>query len=425
MFLRDFFQNEIHLKIFEKMDRLGGRTFSIPLPNGDIIDIGGTSIVEENRYAMEFKDKFDMDFANESETFLNIWDNKIGKFVFQESMGFLSEFRNIVNVLISYQYGPFQTKNAINEQVWKIIKIYHQQDDLKTWNSPFEMFKSVGMHDLFEKTFHDYFLKSGKIHKKFADDLVIPICLVNYLQNSSISAMGGLISSVALISDFHKFELGADGFSKNLAKNSSAEIHLNTSIVSIQKDTIGIILGSKSCDDCDVEYQVFDKVVLGTSIELSNIEFIGFDFKVKHLLKYRQTHVTILRGKLKAELFGLDPKFPHEIIYNENENPDFLSIQVLKIVNDSFYYKIFSSSERDDNFIEKYFRNVDWKFKHSFLAYPMLTTINEDQIQPAKLDDNLYYVNSMESVISTMETEMISSKNVAMMLAKDWYQYKE
>jgi prenylcysteine oxidase / farnesylcysteine lyase len=425
MFLRDFFQNEIQMKIFEKVDRLGGRTFSITLPNGEKIDIGGTAIVEENRYAMEFKDKFNMEFAEDPETFLNIWDNKLGKFVFQESVGFLSEVRNILKVLVSYQYGPFQAKNVIKEQVWKILKIYQQQDDLKTWNSPFEMFKSVGMHDLFEKSFHDYFINSGKIHKKFADDLVIPICLVNYLQNSTISAMGGLISSVALVSDFHKFELGADGFSKNLAKNSSVEIHLNTTIVSIQKDTIGIILGSKTCEDCDVEYQVFDKVVLATSMELSNIEFIGFDFKVNHQLKFRQTHVTIIRGELKAELFGLDPTYPHEIIYNENENPDFLSIQVLKIVNGSRYYKIFSASERDDNFIEKYFRNVDWKFKHSFLAYPMLKTMKENQIQPAKLDDNLYYVNSMESVISTMETEMISSKNVAMMLAKDWYGYKE
>jgi prenylcysteine oxidase / farnesylcysteine lyase len=425
MFLRDFFQNEIQMKIFEKVDRLGGRTFSITLPNGEKIDIGGTAIVEENRYAMEFKDKFNMEFAEDPETFLNIWDNKLGKFVFQESVGFLSEVRNILKVLVSYQYGPFQAKNVIKEQVWKILKIYQQQDDLKTWNSPFEMFKSVGMHDLFEKSFHDYFINSGKIHKKFADDLVTPICLVNYLQNSTISAMGGLISSVALVSDFHKFELGADGFSKNLAKNSSAEIHLNTTIVSIQKDTIGIILGSKTCEDCDVEYQVFDKVVLATSIELSNIEFIGFDFKVNHQLKFRQTHVTIIKGELKAELFGLDPTYPHEIIYNENENPDFLSIQVLKIVNGSRYYKIFSATERNDNFIEKYFRNIDWKFKHSFLAYPMLTTMKENQIQPAKLDDNLYYVNSMESVISTMETEMISSKNVAMILAKDWYGYKE
>lgn len=37
---------------------------------------------------------------------------------------------------------------------------------------------------------------------------------------------------------------------------------------------------------------------------------------------------------------------------------------------------------------------------------------------PPKLGDNLYYVNSFESVVSTMETEMISARNVSLLIAK-------
>eukprot|EP01080_Neovahlkampfia_damariscottae_P008818 gene8818-768_t len=424
MFLKDFFQDDINIKIFEKLDRLGGRTWSFKLPDGTNIDIGGTSIVEQNRYAMEFKDKFKMDFADGPEgVSLSIWDNLSKKLMFEEKSGFLSDLKNLYTVLKNYNiFGPFKTNNVINGEVWKIMKVYEQQDNLMTWNSPWEMFESVGLTNLMKITLNNYFIKTNMMHSQFAKDFVVPICLNNYLQNSSISAFGGLISSVALVSNFHRFQKGADGFAKNLAKNSTAEISLNTVVKTIKKDKNGIIVESKSCEECKIKSETFDKIVLASPLELSNIEFIGFDFKVKHKLEFRQTHVTFVKGYLKEELFGLDSSINfHDVLFNENGNPDYISFSVEEVYDDHNLYKVFSTSERSDEFINHYFTKVSWKFKHWFYAYPMLKPISKDEIQPSKLDENLYYINSMEAVVSTMETEMLSSKNIALLLAKDWY----
>lgn len=69
------------------------------------------------------------------------------------------------------------------------------------------------------------------------------------------------------------------------------------------------------------------------------------------------------------------------------------------------------------------FRRLDRTETHitRFYAYPVLSPIPETQpFPPIVLDESegIFYVNAMETAFSTIETEMLSGKNVAQLVAR-------
>lgn len=120
------------------------------------------------------------------------------------------------------------------------------------------------------------------------------------------------------------------------------------------------------------------------------------------------------------------------------EKPDFNSISYHKTIErngrEEHVYKVFSMDRKSDKWFEDVFGEgtLGWiyrkevriystfrasgnvkvliKFTLQWDSYPVLPPVKS--FPPIKADDGLWYVNSMESWISTMETETISSRNV-------------
>lgn len=59
-----------------------------------------------------------------------------------------------------------------------------------------------------------------------------------------------------------------------------------------------------------------------------------------------------------------------------------------------------------------------WTSRHVWDAYPELTPTTH--WGPFEVDDNLFYTNSMERLVSTMETSMVAAKNVATLVLQKW-----
>ena len=59
-------------------------------------------------------------------------------------------------------------------------------------------------------------------------------------------------------------------------------------------------------------------------------------------------------------------------------------------------------------------------YQTQFYAYPVLHPVPVDKKFPSILldEDNVLYVNAMETAFSTIETEMISGKNIARIIAE-------
>lgn len=71
-FLREIFGNDINIHVYEKEGRVGGRLMK-KYVKGVKVDMGGTSIIKENRYAVEFIKRFNLHYEKEKDDVAVIW----------------------------------------------------------------------------------------------------------------------------------------------------------------------------------------------------------------------------------------------------------------------------------------------------------------------------------------------------------------
>jgi len=99
--------------------------------------------------------------------------------------------------------------------------------------------------------------------------------------------------------------------------------------------------------------------------------------------------------------------------------PEFNSLSYHGLIKDKEWaVKIFSDHEISDEWLDTVFNGqVGWVLRKEWDSYPKLPPTSK--FPPVKLDHGLYYVNSFEPFISTMETETVSSRNVVDLMLND------
>lgn len=77
--------------------------------------------------------------------------------------------------------------------------------------------------------------------------------------------------------------------------------------------------------------------------------------------------------------------------------------------------KIFSKKRLSDEWLETMFsEHVGWVHRKEWEAYPYLTPTA--YFTPIRLTENIYYINGMETLLSTMETETVAARNAIDMM---------
>lgn len=85
-----------------------------------------------------------------------------------------------------------------------------------------------------------------------------------------------------------------------------------------------------------------------------------------------------------------------------------------------YVVKIFSHTRiSDDLLIQLFGDTISWIRRHEWDSYPYLTPT--DRFPRIEVDENLYYSNAMESLVSTMETSTVAAKNTVALLLSKWY----
>jgi len=86
-----------------------------------------------------------------------------------------------------------------------------------------------------------------------------------------------------------------------------------------------------------------------------------------------------------------------------------------------YVVKIFSNKPVSDTLLDRLFGSstISWVRRHEWDSYPLLTPT--DRFPKIEVDENLYYSNAMESLVSTMETSTVAAKNTVALLLKKWY----
>ncbi|SPO29591.1 related to Prenylcysteine oxidase precursor [Ustilago trichophora] len=223
------------------------------------------------------------------------------------------------------------------------------------------------------------------------------------------------------------------------------------------------------------EGEIYDAVIIATPWHNSDITLLNTPERVKGK-PFVHLHVTLLttsRPSPNPEYFGLgsqdavpttiltsdesvrrasNKKKPEETDPQDNgqEPPvvqqlkkpslDFFSLNYLRSViptnssssaspskrEDSsskekeYVVKIFSHTRiSDDLLIQLFGDTMSWVRRHEWDSYPYLAPT--DRFPRIEVDENLYYSNAMESLVSTMETSTVAAKNTVALLLSKWY----
>ena len=72
----------------------------------------------------------------------------------------------------------------------------------------------------------------------------------------------------------------------------------------------------------------------------------------------------------------------------------------------------------DDRLLQSLFSQVTSVRRHAWSAYPVLKP--PGRWPPFRVRRGLYYVNAMESAVSTLETTVVASRNVVRLMGEDY-----
>ncbi|KAL6071772.1 Prenylcysteine oxidase-like [Balamuthia mandrillaris] len=150
---------------------------------------------------------------------------------------------------------------------------------------------------------------------------------------------------------------------------------------------------------------------------------------------YQVTHTTFVAGIVEPEFFQLanDSVPPFVIMTTETPDVPFSSLAgkgrtnhpsqksndpTATLLRYHTLYKIFSRQDMTEEVLSLLFRERSKTVRYKWSAYTQLQPFTEVSLWPDPVLDgaDLYYINAFETVVSTIETETVASRNVVHLL---------
>lgn len=392
----------------------------------------------------------------ESEDSIGIWDGKEFVVTLQNT----SSWWNIGKILWRYWLAPIKAQNLMKTTVKKFLQLY--EEPMFPFQSLSDAAEKVGLLNATASPGEDFLERNG-ISADFSREIIQASTRVNYGQN--LPQIHGLETMVCMAAEGAvSIEGGNWRIFDGMLKSSSADVKLNTTVTSIERNNADGTLTIKSVSEDHAnkkqEYSsnVFDEVVIAGPVQYSDIHISPPLEHTPDEIPYVTLHVTLFSSphKLSPQFFGLGPneQIPETILTTlprgtnlGTEKPGvgpagFWSISTLRTVetanNERHYvYKIFSPKRPTGEFVAQVlgFQNsttvnsestiadlpkpdISWFYEKIWHPYPFLyprVTFEELKVAPS-----IWYTGGIESFISTMETSSLMGKNVAALMVQSW-----
>ncbi|KAL6356642.1 hypothetical protein LRP88_10247 [Fusarium phalaenopsidis] len=453
----------VNITIFEKTDRIGGRSLTVPAYGDESlpIELGASIFVAVNAILYNATERFQLPVSEpqrlEKGDITAIWDGI--NFVYQTEEG-SSQWWDLAKLFWKYGLAPYKAKKIVDSMLEQFLQLY--EPPYFPFKSLTQRAQEMGMTELTGIT--------GE--QGLAQGILQAATRVNYASN--LAYIHGLETLVSFATDGAvSVETGNWRIFEELVRASGSTIYRNTAVASIevaQKKTETsspkYVISTKDTNSQDAtpeEYGVaFDNIILANPWQFGNIK-AGEGVLDRQIdeIPYTKLHVTLFTSplKLSPEFFGLKPgsKAPSSVYttLREDEEPKkgaegvgstgFYSVSTLKsVINPrteklEYAYKIFSAEPVTAEFLSSLlgtkipdqiisakgedkdadtFEPISWYYPHVFYSYPQeLPRVTfEDPI----VGDGVYYTSGIESFISTMETSALMGKNVARLVADDF-----
>ncbi|MEM7114840.1 MAG: FAD-dependent oxidoreductase [Chloroflexota bacterium] len=409
-FLREAFGHEVKITVYEQAVQVGGRVAHIDFA-GVQIETGATLIHSSNQHLSQLMAQLGLDpvaphDGNPENRTVGIWNGR--SFLLQTSP---SSLRTNLTMLWRYRRSLLRLQRLVQEFIRPWEKIYERQANGEAWQSPAELLQALDIFHLTQISSYDYFSQQG-ISERLITEFVDGASRVNYGQDGQINAFANAVSLTGAGlagGDLFSVRGGNRLLCERGLANAGVDLRLETAVSAITSNPNG-------------HYQVVtnatntahDIVIIATPLERTNITLSDIPLapNAEHRRGYQVTHATFVLGELNPAAFGLSvaAQPPKTILTTESPDIPFSSIGLTAVSPTGPIYKLFSRQPLPDQTIATLFHNprdtkrVTW---HAYTKLKPTTTY-----PPFVLAPNLYYVNAMETAVSTMETESVASRNI-------------
>ncbi|CBX98196.1 hypothetical protein IAQ61_010294 [Plenodomus lingam] len=433
----------LQITVYERNNYVGGRTTTVsPWDSPSLsVELGGSIFVDANLIMVGAAQRFNLttdshDLATQlALPDLGIWNGD--EFVIVTKAD--NSWWDTAKLLWRYGTAPLWTNRLMKNAVGKFLTMY--EEPVFPWRSLSDVVQQVGLLEATGVTGEQY-LKTNGIGEAFAKEVVQASTRVNYASN--LPYIHGLETMVCMATNgATSIEGGNWQIFAHMLAESSASLHLNTSVSSISKQSDSTYKLTTSSG----QTETFDQVILAAPFQYTNLTIAPAPKHTPEEISYTKLYTTLFASphRLDPKAFNMDPGAavpqyvlttlpPNETPTDSAGSPSFFSISVSSFsVNPlsspprpEYIYKIFSPNPVNSTFLSHILGvpvtkeegengeadgAVSWikhKLWHSYpREYPRVT------FEELELDEGLWYTSGIESFISTMETSALSGKNVA------------
>ena len=425
-FLREIFGDELAIVVFEKAQQVGGRVQRRAFA-GTAIETGATLIHSSNAYLSTFIETLGLQRArphnreDSKSSSLGIWNGTAFAFQSLPSSG-----ATTVRMLARYRLAPLRTRALVRSMLERWTRIYELQQQQRAYATPRAMFEALDLFPWTQQASYTMF-QQNRISRRFVDEFIDGVSRVNYGQDGTIHAFVNLTSLVGAGlggGELFSVQGGNAQVCERLLSQARVEMRTQTAVESIGAiDDPAQNRRRYAIETEQQREQGFDGVILATPLELATIQLDPLaEWSPEYAKRpYQVTHATFVAGQLSPGYFGQKSRspLPDTILTTERHGLPFSSIGRVGYspTLDLPIYKVFSREPLDDELIGRVFARPAETTRVCWHAYPVLKPTA--QWPPFRIAHGLYYANAMESAVSTMETEVVASRNVVQLLAQD------
>ncbi|KAJ1952976.1 hypothetical protein EC988_003262 [Linderina pennispora] len=279
----------------------------------------------------------------------------------------------------------------------------------------------------------EYYVSAGeRVRRRFLDEVVTLATRVNYMQDiDTINLLSAHVSMAPTSEDVYSVAGGNWQVFDRMIRESRATLNFNTTITAVQREggKYTLALGSNQTT------AAFDSVIIAAPLSVSGLDVLGQkDVPVKYVTMY----VTFAIGVLRPGFFP-PGTIPQLTVTTYHTTAPFNCLSILACLDDALachqgtvLVKIFSHEPVDLNAV---FERVEWQREQRWHSYPQLIPRNARYVQengdhayrsdrpgmpPIVMDEHagggVYYVNGMESLFSTMESQTVAARHVVQLV---------
>ncbi|KAJ2002554.1 hypothetical protein H4R26_003545 [Coemansia thaxteri] len=452
---------EIH--VYERSGRVGGRAQvgSVQYNNQTLyFEQGASMFIGQNRHLMAMALKFDLALCSHPCTFghsnsadmaangaaalgayglweprTRQWEVRMGSGPMLDSLRLLWRYRGVGDL----GHVRRHTRTAVDE----FMQSYEVFDNstggaYESW-AEYLLDKPLLRMSAYYSAAEFYI--GERVRRRFLDEVVSLATRVNYMQDiDRISAAGAHISMAAESDTAYSVAGGNWQIFAAMLAATPAHLHLNATVLDVQRApalaarpyALRVRLAS---GDEAVEH--FDSVIIATPLPLARMRVLDGRHTQATAVDYVSMHVTFVIGVLRSDLFPPSTDVPRLVVTPYHTAEPFNCLSILACLDPAarrcrdgpVLAKVFS---REPLSVPQVFASVEWVRRKQWHAYPRLTprnagyanasssgafSLDRPSPPPIVLDRpgpaaGVYYVNGMESLFSTMESQSVAARHV-------------